>query len=189
MPSFPTLPARLVSILGHPLLVLPLALLLPMATIDAAGTARAAAGIAVCAALVLGWSWWRVRRGHWRHVDASNVHERRSLNVFLLPLFVLGALLASPQPGLSLRLALAAAIIAVALLATRWCKLSLHAAFAVYAALLLGAWQPAAGVAMLLFAIAITASRLALARHGMRDVVAGSVVGGLAGLLAGWSTA
>ena len=40
-----------------------------------------------------------------------------------------------------------------------------------------------------LIAIAIIASRLALARHGMRDVVAGGVAGGLAGLLAGWSTA
>lgn len=187
MPSFPALPARFVSILGHPLLVLPLALLLPMAAVDAAGTARAAAGIAICAALVLGWSWWRVRRGHWRHVDASHVHERRSLNVFLLPLFVLGAVLALPQPWLSLRLALAAAIIAVALLATRWCKLSLHAAFAMYAALLLWAWQPVAGIAMLVFALVIIASRLALARHDNRDVVAGSAVGAIAGMVAGWS--
>ncbi|PJK01010.1 hypothetical protein CO641_03495 [Lysobacteraceae bacterium NML91-0213] len=187
MPPFSALPARFVSILGHPLLVLPLALLLPMAAIDPAGIARAATGIAVCAALVLGWSWWRVRRGHWRHVDASHVHERRSLNVFLLPLFATGALLALPQPWLSLRLVLAAAIIAVALLTTRWCKLSLHAAFAVYAALLLGAWQPAAGIAMLLFALAIIASRLVLARHAPRDVVAGSAVGVAAGIVAGWS--
>jgi len=182
MHAFPALPARLVSILGHPLLVLPLALLLPMAAAGTAGTARAAIGVAVCAAVVMGWSWWRVRRGHWRHVDASDVRERRDLNVFLLPLLAAGALLALPQPQLAWRLALAAAIVAVALLSARWCKLSLHAAFAVYAALLLWAWRPGAGLAMLAFAAAIVASRLVLARHTLRDVVAGIVAGALAGL-------
>ena len=189
MHAFPALPARLVSILGHPLLVLPLALLLPMAAAGTAGTARAAIGVAVCAAVVMGWSWWRVRRGHWRHVDASDVRERRDLNVFLLPLLPPGALLALPQPQLAWRLALAAAIVAVALLSARWCKLSLHAAFAVYAALLLWAWHPGAGLAMLAFAAAIVASRLVLARHTLRDVVAGVVAGAFAGLATWWTGA
>ncbi|TKS54314.1 phosphatase PAP2 family protein [Luteimonas yindakuii] len=186
MSSSPALPARCVSILGHPLLVLPLALLLPMATIDAAATTRTALGTAVCAAVVMGWSWWRVRGGHWRHVDASGVHERRGLNRFLLPLLALGALLALPQPWLALRLALAAAIVAVALLLARWCTLSLHAAFASYATVLLWAWHAGAGLAMLVFAGLIVASRLVLARHSVRDVVAGAAVGSLAGAMAWW---
>lgn len=178
--------ARAVSILGHPLLTLPLALVAPLAARQAAGTAPALGGIAAAAAAVLGWSRWRVRRGAWSHVDASAPAERRGLNRFLLPLLAIGALLAlaSPVPGLAARLALAAAIVAAALATARGCKLSLHVAFAVYAGLLLMAWRLGAGVAMLGFAAAVAASRLALRRHAPRDLAAGALAGLGAGLAA-----
>ncbi|WP_058834273.1 phosphatase PAP2 family protein [Luteimonas abyssi] len=174
--------ARLVSIAGHPLPVLALALLLPMAAVGAAGTAGAMAGLTIAGTAVMGWSWWRVRQGRWAHVDASRDGERRDLNRFLLPLLAIGTLLALPDPALARRLAMAAAIVAVALLTTRLCKLSLHAAFAAYATVLLWAWQPVAGLAMAALTVAVAASRLALRRHTPRDVVAGT----LAGALAGW---
>ncbi|MCD9033522.1 hypothetical protein LDO32_17555 [Luteimonas sp. Y-2-2-4F] len=178
--------ARAVSILGHPLLTLPLALLAPLAARQAPGTAPALGGIAAAAAAVLGWTQWRVRRGAWAHVDASAPEERRGLNRFLLPLLAAGALLAlgSPVPGLAARLALAAGIVAAAVLAARWCKLSLHVAFAVYAGLLLAAWRPGAGLAMLAFAAAVAASRLGLRRHAPRDLAAGALAGLAAGLAA-----
>lgn len=177
--------ARAVSILGHPLLVLPAALLLPAALRAHAPESlpSMAAGFAVFAALMLGWSWWQVRRGRWAHVDASGHDERRSLNRMLLAMVLVAALLAwrgLPQPDLALALLLAAAIVAIAILAARVCKLSLHLAFAIYAAGLLwplGGIAIAAGVA---FAVAVAWSRLRLSRHLPRDLVAG----GLAGLLA-----
>lgn len=177
--------ARFVSILGHPLLVLPAALLLPaaMRARDPQSLTSMAAGIALFAALVLGGSWWQVRRGRWAHVDASHRHERRSLNRTLLAMLLLAALAARyglPEPDLALALLLAAAIVAIALLAARACTLSLHFAFAVYAAGLL--W-PLGGLAMaagILFAAAVAWSRLRLSRHLPRDLFAG----GLAGLFA-----
>lgn len=180
--------ARAVSILGHPLPVLSLALL---AHALHRGAARAqllgsAAAFALFAALVLGYAWWRVDRGHWRHVDASDVHERRHLNRFLLALLLTGVALAAfaALPLLALQLALAALLVLLAMSTTRWCKLSLHLAFAVYAALLLApvSW-PAMG-ALLLLAALLAWSRLRLARHAPRDLVAGVAAGVLAGMLA-----
>ena len=176
--------ARAVSILGHPLLVLPAALALPAALRDAdhAMLRSTLAGFALFAALLLGWSWLQVGRGRWAHVDASQPSERKSLNRTLLMAIAIGALLAwlKSAPDLALALALSAAIVAVAMLVVRWCKLSLHAAFSVYAAGLLwplGAVAIGAGCA---FAGIVAWSRLRLSRHRPLDIVAGAATGGLA---------
>src|SRR5690606_21515203 len=83
--------ARAVSILGHPMLVMPLAAWLETRNrhADDATALPVLAAIAVLGLLVLAYSASRVRGGHWQHVDASVPGERRGLNVFLLGLFVL----------------------------------------------------------------------------------------------------
>ena len=180
--------ARAVSILGHPLLVLPIAVLLLAADDGSAPHRLFRLGLAlVClAALVMAYSWWQVRRQRWRHVDASAHAERRSLNRFLLLAFLAAAAvawIATSQRELALGLALSAMLIAIAMLSARWWKLSLHVAFAVFAAVLLAhvSWLAFAGA--LSFAAAVAWSRLTLARHAPRDLAAGAAAGGLAGLL------
>lgn len=180
--------ARTLSILGHPLLVLPMAAMLLAADqgADPQRLSRLAFAMGGLGALVMAYSWWQVRRERWGHVDASGRGERRSLNRFLLIAFVIAALSAwmwTSQRELALGLALSALLIALAMLSAPWWKLSLHVAFAVFAALLLAhvSWQACAGG--LLFAAAVAWSRLALSRHAPRDLIAGAAAGGLAGLL------
>jgi membrane-associated phospholipid phosphatase len=177
--------ARAVSILGHPLLVLPFSILLLAAEDgDARQLARLAAGFAAFAALVMSYSWWQVRQRRWAHVDASALGERRSLNGFLLLALAIAAPLAwsGGMHGLALGLALSALMIVVALASARWCMLSLHVAFAVFAATLLWRMGMLAAVAGWSVAALIAWSRLQLARHAWRDVVAGTIVGAAAGL-------
>jgi membrane-associated phospholipid phosphatase len=173
--------ARAISILGHPLAVLPPAVLLALAAGDPdVPLAAVALGFAGFGLLVLGWSWRQVRRGRWAHVDASGRDERGALNRFLLVAIALGATLAwwrMPTPDLALALGLAAALIVLALLGSRWCKLSLHLAFAVYAAGLLWPYGAVAVIAGLVFAAAIAWSRLRLARHVPIDLIAGALAG------------
>ncbi len=177
--------ARAISILGHPLLMLPMAVLALSATRDGGGrdTIVIATGFGVFAATVLAYSWWQVRRGRWTHVDASAHRERRSLNRFLLIALAVAAALAwfISMRELALGMALSAALIAAAMAASRQCKLSLHLAFAVYAALLLSRidWRLAAGA--FVFAAVLAWSRLALQRHVPRDLVAGTFAGLIAG--------
>ena len=180
--------ARIISVLGHPLLVLPAALALPVALHD--GDLRTLrtilVGFTLFAALIFGWSWLQVRRKRWAHVDASHPSERRSLNRTLLIAITAGALLSwrgLPTPDLGLALALSAGIVAVAMLSARVCKLTLHVAFALYAAGLLWPLGSIAVGAGCGFACTVAWSRLRLSRHLPRDLVAGASAGLLAAVI------
>lgn len=177
--------ARALSVLGHPALLMPLA-----ATVSAAARQPGGALVGTVAGVSLGlamlvmlFGWWQVRRGRWAHVDASVPRERRTLNLLLCVLLfgAAAALLARGAPlPVVLGLALGGALVLLAIALQRWLKLSLHVAFAAFAALL--AWPAVPVVAVgLLLALGVAWSRLVLGRHTPRDVV----VGGLAGLLAG----
>jgi hypothetical protein len=184
----PTLLARALSILGHPLLLLPAAALL-LAAHEGADRGRLsglAFALGTAAAVVMAYSWWQVRRRRWQHVDTSGRGERAALNRFLLFAFAIAAALLwawTGQRELALGLAVAALLIAIAMLTARWCRLSLHVAFAMYAAVLLAQVSWLACAAGVLFAAAVAWSRLALSRHGRRDLVAGALAGTVAGLL------
>jgi hypothetical protein len=180
--------ARALSILGHPLLTLPAAALCLAAHrgFDAGRLARLALALGAAAALVTAYSWWQVRRRRWQHVDASGRGERRALNRFLLVVFAVAAALlwtSTAQRELALGLALAALLVLAAMLSSHWCKLSLHVAFAMYAAVLLAQVSWLACAAGLVFAGAVAWSRIALSRHVPRDLAAGAVAGAAAGLL------
>ena len=177
--------ARAVSIFGHPMLVLPLAALVLLLLRGEQQTALwMALGFSVFAGVVMAYSTWQVRRGRWAHVDASGKQERSSLNRFLLVLLALSALGAwlahAREPAIAL--AISAALVAIAMATARWCKLSLHMAFVMFAAVLLGnaAWW--LGLGALVFAGAVAWSRLRLARHVPRDLVAGALAGAVAGI-------
>ena len=178
--------ARAVSILGHPMLVLPLVMLV-LAT-GRGGTGDVlwmGVGFIVFAAVVMAYSKLQVRRGQWAHVDASNQEERKSLNRFLLVALLVSAALAvsTGMPReLALGLGLSAAMVAVAMLTARWCKLSLHMAFVVFAVFLLYALSWKAAMFGLVFAAAVAWSRLRLQRHVVRDLLAGTCVGAAAGV-------
>jgi membrane-associated phospholipid phosphatase len=184
MRATPMAIARSLSILGHPLVVVPVAvvtLVLHERTSSAALIVSVVCGIA---GAVLAYSFWQVRRGQWQHVDASARAERRSLNVFLALVLLLAAAVAFyqlPGPGLSLGLLLSGLLIVAVMLASPWVKLSLHASFAAFAVLLLWPlklWYVAlASVA----AAGICWSRVVLGRHTILEVVGGSLLGGLLG--------
>ena len=78
--------ARVVSILGHPAVLVPVAAIW-VAISEAAPAATVqrlvlmAAGLAV---FVTAYSLIKVRSGAWQHVDASRRSERRSLNLLLI---------------------------------------------------------------------------------------------------------
>lgn len=179
--------ARAVSISGHPMVVLPLAALALTLT---RGQYRAALwmglGFVAFAGMVMAYSGWQVRRGRWSHVDASDRSERKSLNRFLLVALLVSTALAfwlDLSTELTLGLALSATMVAIAVLTSRWCKLSLHMAFVVFAVFLLLVNAPWwVGLAGLCFAATVAWSRLALQRHVPRDLIAGALTGALAGI-------
>lgn len=178
--------ARWLSIAGHPALVMPLAVPLAAARRGATWQALAVAAVlaAAIAAIVGGYSWWQVRAGRWTHVDASVPRERRHLNLFVVALLLssAGALrLAGEGAALVIGLSLAAGIVAAALVLQRWLKVSMHAAFAAFAAALL--WPGTGALAFGVLALGVGWSRLRLGRHDTAEVVVGLLLGCAAGVV------
>lgn len=177
--------ARVISIVGHPVVFLFVAALIAASSKGASlqrlwfvGGTLGALGV-----VVLAFSWWQVRSGRWSHMDASVRSERKSLNLFLGVICLLCAALLwflAHQRELSLGLALSGALIFIALLIAPWVKASLHVAFAAFATALL--WPiKLAFVAGALLTAALAWSRLVLGRHVAADVATGLVLGAAAG--------
>ena len=176
--------ARTLSILGHPFVVIPGAVATLALHERASSAAMIVSMICGIAGAVLAFSIWQVRRGRWQHIDASARAERRSLNLFLAIVLFLGAAIAFHQlrgPGFSLGLLLSGLLIVATMLLSPWVKLSLHAAFAAFAVLLL--WPlPTWYLALASVAAAgICWSRVILGRHTVAEVLGGSLLGGLCG--------
>ena len=173
--------ARLVSIVGHP------AVLMPVAAVIAAPweIGRAALVISLaCASVAVGYSFYKARRGDWAHIDASAPAERAQFNsrVGLGLLAAAGVLwLAGLHVGFPLAVGLSGLIVAVGYLLQRVAKLSLHVAFAVFAAFLV--WPNyIAAIALTLVALGVAWSRVVLRRHVVADIILGALVGASAGV-------
>jgi hypothetical protein len=178
--------ARLLSIVGHPGLLMPVAV--PLAAVQRGAPAQdlwlgAAAALAVALVVAL-YSLRQVRAGRWSHVDASAPAERLHLNLFLVGLLLAAAFglwLTTRSQVLAAGLGTSGAIVLAALALRRHMKLSVHCAFAAYAAALTWpVWPALAGLAVL--SLAVGWSRWQLRRHTRREVVAGLGIGALAGL-------
>ena len=134
--------------------------------------------------IVLAFSLWQVRVGHWEHVDASVKAERSSLNIFLTAILFFSAAVAFYQmsaPGLPLGLFLSGVLMVVVMLVSPWLKLSLHASFAAFAVLLLWPLKPWHIALASAAAAAICWSRVVLRRHTVVEVLAGSFLGAFLG--------
>jgi len=189
MPSAPspfaTAAARGLSVLGHPGLLMPLALALAGHGTD---TPRrwlwVALATALAVAVIVGvYSLWQVQRGRWEHVDASQPHERRQLNRLLLLLLCAAAALLwalGQPPALAAGPLLAALVVLLAHLLRRWLKVSLHAAFAVLAVALVWPALPATP-ALALLACGVAWSRRVLGRHTRTEVLLGLLLGAACG--------
>lgn len=151
---------------------------------DAPGLWLAGLAAVSLAACVVAYSLLKVSTGHWRDVDASAPAERAQLTSFLFPLMATGAL-AMGLLGLPLAavagLGFGAAMVGVAHAAKRRLKVSLHAAFAVYAAALLWPW-PGVVIACLLLAAGVAWSRVVLGRHTVEEARIGLILGAVGGM-------
>ena len=176
--------ARIISIAGHPIVILFVAALVAASTRAGSFSGLWFIGGALALAIViLGFSWIQVRSGRWSHMYASGRSERKTLNVFLGAICFAGAMLAWSLTGsseVSVGLVLSGTLAITALLIAKWVKVSLHVAFAAFATAL--AWpNEIAIVAGLLVTAVLAWSRLVLGRHVAADIVAGFLLGATAG--------
>ena len=178
--------ARWLSILLHPFVMVGVLVGSAAASRQSAGDAlRSVALVVVFTILPLAALMARqVRRGAWEHADASNRDER--LILFLVGGVALVALLAyvvlrQPQSFMVRGVATTLGMLAVCAIATRWIKVSLHMAFATFAAAALALARSPAGYVLLLALPPLLWSRLTLNRHTGGEAALGILIGALAG--------
>ncbi len=179
--------ARILSILGHPALLVPVASV-AVATDRGASSAQLRSILMILASLVLivlAFSVFQVKSGRWSHVDAVRREDRKALNAMLLGVLLIPGLVLLRLPDyrpVGAALALGGGMVMIAMLLSQRLKSSLHLAFGAFSTLLL--WRhPAwllAGIALL---VGVAWSRLLLKRHTPVEIVSGTAIGTAAGLL------
>lgn len=173
--------ARAVSIAAHPVVLMAVA-----AVFASPAHVRPATVVIslICASAIMGYSLYKARRGDWVHIDASIPAERAQLNSRIgMGLLAAAAVLSLTRlhVGFPVVVALSGLIVAVGHVFRRLAKLSLHVAFAVFAAFLVWPNHIAAGT-LALAAACVAWSRLALRRHVAADIILGALAGAAAGL-------
>lgn len=188
--------ARALSIGLHPFVVAPTLAVLAAAPPAGAGvvavstsapTVRVGSAVALLLVVPLGvLTWWQVRCGAWETVDASRPRDRPILfGVTLGALLALGLALTALAPASPVTTALpwVGALVVGCAIMTRWIKLSLHQLVAALAGVVLLARAPVVGAGLLALLPALGWSRVALKRHRWSEVLVGTAVGALAGLV------
>lgn len=174
--------ARVVSVLGHPLLTA--AVFVVFVSFTRFGGAKALASSGVVIGLVIlpiaAWNYRNTQQGRYSNFDVSVRSQRHSfyrVSVGLL-LLATGVLWLTNQPP-ALRCGMGFALLLVVLsgLANLYVKASLHASVSVFLSLALLTIHPVAGAVLLGFSVVVAASRLVLGRHTLPEIGAGAAIG------------
>lgn len=180
--------SRLVSIAGHPFVLVPLAIVVATSNGDASRgpvLALFAASMLLIAVFVVR----RLRRGEVTDVDVSTREHRASFYVLAIAAGVVSTIVlyATHQSTAAVRGAgISAAALVVSAIANTRIKVSLHTAFALIAAGIAANAGPVAGVAFFAAALAVAWARVAYGRHTRLEVLAGGVLGAIAGVAQAW---
>ena len=180
--------ARIVSVLGHPFVLLPLTVLL--ATLHTMQPERALKISAVTSLVTVFPLLFIIRRkvitGEWSDHDVSVSAERRGFYPIVIGIVVISYLifwfLGFPDSLLKAMI-VSLALLLIAMLINVWSKISLHLIFASYCAVSLLAVRHWVGVVFMLLAILIAWSRVTLERHSLVQALSGMALGSLGGIV------
>jgi membrane-associated phospholipid phosphatase len=183
--------ARLISWIGHPLVFVSASVAVVVGTQLDSRT-----GLPILLALVLSTLvptaillLAGVRSGRWSDSDVSIRKERQRFFPWAVPFSVAGvvAMWWMRAPGYIIRGGLATlALFIVSWMLNFGLKLSLHALFAFYCAIILFRIGLIWGAIALVLAILVAWSRLFLRRHTWIELIAGIMLGLIGGLVTGW---
>ena len=186
VPRLKLMTAHAVSLLGYPYILIPLSIALTVAS--GPGELNDILPLLAVLAVVFGVvsvvTWRGVRSGRFSNFDVSTRTERGGFYRLLLMAMVgvsLYLYFTQPHHPALRGLITATVLLAVCSLLNRKLKVSLHAAFAFFAAAFPWVVAPLLSGVLLVFAVAVCWSRLVLKRHVLSEVLVGSALGIVAG--------
>jgi hypothetical protein len=183
--------ARAISWIGHPLVFVTLSLGV-IVSLRLANRVGLSVLIALLVSVIVPTAFLLfrgVRSGRWSDADVSIRTERTHFypRAIFLSLCGLAALWFLHAPGFVARGAFVTfALLVIAAVINQRMKLSLHAMFAFYCALILFAVDWSAGLVAGLLALLVFWSRLHLGRHDLPEMLVGTLLGLAGGIAAAW---
>jgi len=173
--------ARAISVIGHPFATSLMLVLVGVWSNQGNGRAIGAA-VAIAVVFVPVWFFMRNRlaTGRWQTIDASAARDRPALFAVGLAAaagLILFFLYVAPNAEVARGMTVVVAMLCAAAVMNRWIKLSLHLAFAAFAAVILLKLHPAIGVIALLLLPLLAWSRLKLGRHTAWEAAGGVLLG------------
>jgi len=183
--------ARWVSWIGHPLVFISLSVAI-IIVLRLASRAGLALFLTLLATLILPMAlllFLGTRSGRWSDTDVSIWAERVRFYPRAIPISAMAviALWLLHAPALALRGAVVTLfLLVVAALINFRIKLSLHALFAFYSAIILFVVHPVVGAIAFALAFLVFWSRLYLERHDLLETLVGASLGLLGGLVTAW---
>ena len=183
--------AQWISWIGHPLVFISLSVGIIIA-LRLANRAGLALSLTLLATVILPMALLLFRgfqSGRWSDPDVSVRAERVRFypRAILISVVAVIALLLSRAPGFALRGATVTMfLLLMAALINFRIKLSLHALFAFYSAVILFVVNPIVGAVAFALALLVVWSRLYLGRHDLLETLVGAFLGLLGGLVTTW---
>ena len=183
--------ARIISWIGHPLVFVPVSLVIVVTTRLAPRVGIPILGvlflfvIAPIAILLFA----GVRSGRWRDADVSVREERRRFYRWAIPFSAVGALAIwlMRAPAFILRgVIVTLALFILAAIINLRLKISLHILFAFYCAVILLRLGVVFGVSAFILAALVSWSRLLLGRHTLIEATMGGLMGVAGGIVTAW---
>jgi len=183
--------ARWVSWIGHPLVFISLSIAI-IIILRAANRTGLTLLLTLLVTVILPMAlllFWGTRSGRWSDPDVSIRAERAQFYPRAVPISgaAVIALWLSRAPAFAMRGALVTLLLLiVAALINFGIKLSLHALFAFYSASILFVVNPFAGAIAFVLASLVFWSRLYLRRHDLLEMLVGTSLGLVGGLVTAW---
>jgi hypothetical protein len=180
--------ARCISWIGHPLVFISLSVAI-IIILRQANRAGLALLLTLLVTLILPMAlllFWGARTGRWSDADVSIRSERVRFYPRAIPILAVAviALWLLRAPAMALHGAVVTLfLLLVAALVNFRIKLSLHALFAFYSAIILFVVHPVVGAVAFALAFLVFWSRLYLGRHDLLETLIGASLGLLGGLV------
>ncbi|WP_420571188.1 hypothetical protein [Kordia sp.] len=180
--------AKVISIIGHPLLLLPIIIGLVLISLEGITYSIQSLAILIGIAIlpITIWMFIKSKNGSYTNFDVSNQLQRRTLFPFIIVFLLLTTftLYFTNKPKyLCLGLFIGTGLITISFLVNYKIKSSLHVSLNSYMAICVSVINIPVSIILFLFTILIGWSRVKLKRHTILEVCIGLILGSIAGFI------
>jgi hypothetical protein len=174
--------ARFISIIGHPLLTIPLYILIVMFAFEdfkkaSLNSLLIIGGIFLPLVLRM---YFKHKNGTYTNFDVSDRIQRKSLFLFAIPFMIVVTIISfktKQSITFSLSVLFATILVLISQIINLFVKSSLHVSLNIYLSLLMMTLYLKVGIIFLFFSGLIAWSRIVLKRHTIKEVIFGCGVG------------